>query len=163
MWCYKGNHPFTMYENAFGRQFLKALNPAYKPPSRKFLAGHLLDSAYNIVKNILMSSLQLCLISMSVQTRAAISRVQGYAIYRIIQNLDPSITSLRTSMLNKWMPSTMQTGFEHTCSTCQITTLLTLTVLWQIHAAQCLVCGNNWKVMTISNTVYLFHATASHL
>ena|SRR5436190_24028921 len=45
-----GNHPFTMYENAFGRQFLKALNPAYKPPSRKFLAGHLLDSAYNIVK-----------------------------------------------------------------------------------------------------------------
>ena len=50
MWCYMGNHSFTMYENAFGRQFLKALNPAYKPPSRKFLAGHLLDSAYTVVK-----------------------------------------------------------------------------------------------------------------
>ena len=42
--------PITMYENAFGRQFLKALNPASKPPSRKFLAGYLLNSAYNIVK-----------------------------------------------------------------------------------------------------------------
>ena len=50
MWCYTGNHPFTMFENEFGRQFLKALNPAYKPPSRKLLAGRLLDSAQSIVK-----------------------------------------------------------------------------------------------------------------
>ena len=33
----------------------------------------------------------------------------------------------------------------------KITTLLALTALRRIHAAQCSVCGNNWKVMMISN------------
>ena len=40
MWCYMGNHLFTMFENEFGRQFLKALNPAYKPSSRNYYCQH---------------------------------------------------------------------------------------------------------------------------
>src|SRR5579859_5657570 len=55
----------------------------------------------------------------------------------------------------------MQNGFEHTSLSFQITTLLASTVLQRIHAARCLVCGNNWKATTISNTVYSSHATAT--
>ena len=50
MWCYMGNHSFTMYENAYGKQFLNALNSAYKPLSRKSLSGPLLDAAFSAVK-----------------------------------------------------------------------------------------------------------------
>ena len=50
MWCYMGNHPFTMFDNEFGKQFLKSLNPVYEPPSRKLLAGRLLDSVYSTIK-----------------------------------------------------------------------------------------------------------------
>jgi len=39
-----------MYENAFGRQFLNVINPTYKPPSCKLLAGHLLNPAYIVVE-----------------------------------------------------------------------------------------------------------------
>jgi len=46
MWCFMGNHSFRMFENPFGKKFLHALNPAYKPPSRKTLSGPLLDSTY---------------------------------------------------------------------------------------------------------------------
>src|SRR5579859_1324885 len=50
MWCYIGNHPFTLFDNEFGKQFLKALNTAYKPPTRQLLTGRLLDSVYTVVK-----------------------------------------------------------------------------------------------------------------
>lgn len=50
MWCYMSNRPFTLFDSPFAKQFLHALNPAYKPPSRKSIAGHLLDSPYVIVK-----------------------------------------------------------------------------------------------------------------
>jgi len=50
MWCYMGNHPFTVYDNPFGKKFLQTLNPAYKPPSRKLLSGQLLDSVFSVVK-----------------------------------------------------------------------------------------------------------------
>src|SRR5579859_6581591 len=46
VWCFMGNHSFRMFENPFGKKFLHALNPAYKPPSRKTLSGPLLDSTY---------------------------------------------------------------------------------------------------------------------
>ena len=36
--------PFRLVENPFFINFLKALNPGYQPPSRKALAGHLLDN-----------------------------------------------------------------------------------------------------------------------
>ena len=45
-----GNHPFTMFDNPFEKKFLKALNAAYKPASRKLLSGQLLDSVYFVVK-----------------------------------------------------------------------------------------------------------------
>ena len=41
-----GNHSFRMFENPFGKKFLHALNPAYKPPSQKTLSSPLLDSTY---------------------------------------------------------------------------------------------------------------------
>ena len=51
IWCFMGNHPFNMFESEFCKTFLKALNPAYKPPSRKAISGPLLDSVYTMVKN----------------------------------------------------------------------------------------------------------------
>src|SRR5579859_2024492 len=44
MWCCMGNHPFTIFEDPFGIAFLRDLNPAYKPPSRKAISGPLLNS-----------------------------------------------------------------------------------------------------------------------
>jgi hypothetical protein len=35
---------FRLVENPFFFNFLKALNPGYQPPSRKALAGRLLDN-----------------------------------------------------------------------------------------------------------------------
>src|SRR5437667_4613069 len=60
MWCYMANQPFNMYENPFGRTFLRNLNPAYKSPSRSTLFGPLLDEVHSNVKagtDILISSL----------------------------------------------------------------------------------------------------------
>ena len=51
MWCFLGNHPFNMYENAVGKKFLKEMNPAYEPPGRKAIAGPLLDSVYTMTKS----------------------------------------------------------------------------------------------------------------
>src|SRR5579859_998022 len=51
MWCFMGNHPFTMFENSFAKAFLHRLNPAYKPPSRNAISGRLLDSIYTQVKS----------------------------------------------------------------------------------------------------------------
>ena len=45
-----GNRPFTMFDNPFEKKFLKALNAAYKPASRKLLSGQLLDSVYSVIK-----------------------------------------------------------------------------------------------------------------
>src|SRR5579859_3356383 len=46
MWCYMGNHPFTILEDPFGITFFQDLNPVYTPPSRKVISGPLLDSVY---------------------------------------------------------------------------------------------------------------------
>ena len=51
MWCFLGNHPFNMFENASGKMFLRTLNPAYKPPTRKTVSGPLLDSVYTMTKD----------------------------------------------------------------------------------------------------------------
>jgi len=50
MWCFMGNHPFTMFESTFAMTFLHGLNSAYKPPSRKMISGPLLDAVYSQVK-----------------------------------------------------------------------------------------------------------------
>ena len=50
MWCFMGNHPFTMFESTFATMFLHGLNSAYKPPSRKMISGPLLDTVYSQVK-----------------------------------------------------------------------------------------------------------------
>jgi len=46
MWCFMDNLPFHAFENQFAKTFIHSLNPAYVPPSRKQLAGSLLDSTY---------------------------------------------------------------------------------------------------------------------
>ena len=51
MWCFLGNHPFNMFENTAGKMFLKSLNPAYKPPTRKTIAGPLLNAVYDTTKS----------------------------------------------------------------------------------------------------------------
>jgi len=51
MWCFLGNHPFNMYELASGKKFIEALNPAYKAPTRKTIAGSLLTSVYTMTKS----------------------------------------------------------------------------------------------------------------
>ena len=51
MWCFLGDHPFNMYENAVGKKFLKEMNPAYKPPGRKAIAGPLFDSVFTMTKS----------------------------------------------------------------------------------------------------------------
>ena len=50
MWCFMGNHAFTMFENPFGKSFLQSLNPAYIPPSRHAISGRLLDAVYSQVR-----------------------------------------------------------------------------------------------------------------
>src|SRR5438552_76135 len=50
MWCFMGNHAFTMFENPFGKSFLQSLNPAYIPPSRHAIPGRLLDAVYSQVR-----------------------------------------------------------------------------------------------------------------
>lgn len=45
-----GNQPFTVFEDPFFKPFMDAVNPAYKLPSRKMLAGPLLDSVYSQIK-----------------------------------------------------------------------------------------------------------------
>src|SRR5579859_7064256 len=51
MWCFLGNHPFNMFENASSKMFLQVLNPAYKPPTRKTISSPLLNSVYTMNKD----------------------------------------------------------------------------------------------------------------
>lgn len=50
MWCYTGNSSFTMFQASYAKEFLRALNSAYKPPSRNTLSTTLLDSGYSSLK-----------------------------------------------------------------------------------------------------------------
>ena len=43
-------HPFTLFESQSMSAFLHRLNPAYKPPSRKVIAGPLLEEIYTNIK-----------------------------------------------------------------------------------------------------------------
>jgi Protein of unknown function (DUF 659)/hAT family C-terminal dimerisation region len=45
------NLPFTTFEDPFGKAFLRSLNPAYNPPSRKTIAGPLLNTVYENIKS----------------------------------------------------------------------------------------------------------------
>ena len=88
-----------------------------------------------------------------VQTKVAISEARGFAIFRFIQSLDPTIISPKTFAFYEWMPLQTRTGFETTSSSFQITTQLKWTVLRQIPAGWCSTCGNNSKIMTTWNIV----------
>lgn len=48
--CYVDGACFSLYESSTMQQALQRLNPAYKPPSRKTVAGPLLDVAYSTLK-----------------------------------------------------------------------------------------------------------------
>src|SRR5579859_5794863 len=48
--CYVDGACFSLYESNTMQQALQHLNPAYKPPSRKTVAGPLLDVAYSGLK-----------------------------------------------------------------------------------------------------------------
>lgn len=43
---YADGRPFSLFESSYMRAFLKALNPAYQPPSRNRMAHNLLDESY---------------------------------------------------------------------------------------------------------------------
>src|SRR5579859_5069021 len=42
--------PFTVFDSPFHKQFLKSLNPAFKPPSQNTISTHLLDKVFSVVK-----------------------------------------------------------------------------------------------------------------
>ena len=48
--CYAQSLPFNIYESDAMKDALYKLNPTYKPPTRKAIATHLLDSAYESLK-----------------------------------------------------------------------------------------------------------------
>jgi hypothetical protein len=48
--CYANGLPFTVYDSAEMRDAFKVVNPAYSPPTRKALAGTLLDRVHARVK-----------------------------------------------------------------------------------------------------------------
>lgn len=60
MAVYMTNIPFNHYENPYVVASYKSLHPSYKPPSRKLLAGKLLDDAYETVKTRVMEQLNVC-------------------------------------------------------------------------------------------------------
>jgi hypothetical protein len=47
MWIYTSNLPFGVLDSGHAHEFLKAVNPGYKPPGRKALGGTLLDACYS--------------------------------------------------------------------------------------------------------------------
>src|SRR5579859_804887 len=49
--CYEEGLPFSVFESPAMRRALRQLNPAYKHPSRKRIAGTLLDKAYTMMKS----------------------------------------------------------------------------------------------------------------
>lgn len=55
---YACNTPFRVVENHEFRDALKALRPAYAPPSRRLIANELLDEVYDEVKSNLTKSLK---------------------------------------------------------------------------------------------------------
>jgi len=48
--CYEQAFSFAFIEHPSTTEFLRNLNPAYKPPSRRDLAGRLLDDTYSTLK-----------------------------------------------------------------------------------------------------------------
>ena len=56
--CYVSGLPFTVYQDEAMQKGFRTLNPAYKPPNRKALAGRLLDKVYIHVKEKVDSAIQ---------------------------------------------------------------------------------------------------------
>ena len=57
-WVYNAGKPFTMFETPEACALFHKLRPGYKPPSRKLLAGTLLDSAYQEVQTATWTALK---------------------------------------------------------------------------------------------------------
>src|SRR5579859_4588757 len=84
MWCFLGNFPFNMYEHAAGKMFLKELNPAYKPPGRKTIAGPLLNSVYTMTKSRtddMVATMNLINITMDESSNIRGSRICNISIH----------------------------------------------------------------------------------
>ena len=84
MWCYMANQPFNIYENPFGRTFLRNLNPAYKAPSRNTISGPLLDEVHSNVKartDILVSNLDRINVSTDESTNITGAKVCNVSVY----------------------------------------------------------------------------------
>ena len=56
--CYVSGLPFTVYQDEAMQRGFRTLNPAYKPPNRKALAGPLLNQVYSHVKEKVDSAIQ---------------------------------------------------------------------------------------------------------
>src|SRR5436190_16426721 len=56
--CYVSGLPLTIYQDEAMQRGFRTLNPAYKPPNRKALAGSLLDKVYSHVKEKVDSAIQ---------------------------------------------------------------------------------------------------------
>ena len=84
MWCFMANQSFNMYENPFDKKFLRNLNPAYKPPSRKTIADPLLEEVYSNIKariDILISSLDRINVSTDESSNINDARISNISVH----------------------------------------------------------------------------------
>ena len=82
--CYVDGLPFSIYESPVMKEALWTLHPAYKPPTRKAIAGPLLDKVYIDVKskvNSYITSIQSLNVITDESTNINNSRIMNISIH----------------------------------------------------------------------------------
>ena len=88
--CYVDARPFTLYESPTMIAALRRLNPAYKPPCAKSIAGPLLEQSYDTTKrdtNMVLSSLSQLNIIMDESSNINSTRIANISVHSYMGSL----------------------------------------------------------------------------
>src|SRR5579859_4451315 len=140
--CYEEGLPFSLFESPAMKQVLHRLNPSYKPPSRRQIAGPLLDKAYSKMKDKVeeyldsLSELNIITDESSNINKARIANISIHTPIGSIHRLSEDLGSMQSTSVNmaEWLERHLHTlthGNLECMNCCATDTCAAMISMWE--------------------------------
>src|SRR5271156_1337822 len=140
--CYEEGLPFSLFESPAMKRALRRLNPSYKPPSRRQIAGPLLDKAYSKTKDKVeeyldsLSELNVITDESSNINKARIANISIHTPIGSIHWLSEDLGSMQSTSVNmaEWLERHLHTlthGNLERMNSCATDTCAAMISMWE--------------------------------
>ena len=140
--CYEEGLPFSLFESPAMKRALYRLNPSYKPPSRRKIAGPLLNNAYSKMKVKVdeyldsLSELNVITDESSNTNKARIANISIHTPLGSIHWLSEDLGSMQSTAVNiaEWLERHLHTlthGNLERINSCANDTCATMISMWE--------------------------------